>query len=75
MVFALSFVYPLSGIPQALAVWHGDGRASVLTWSLLFAFGFVSLTYGVIHRIRPMIVTNVIWSFIDLTIIIGAFRS
>jgi hypothetical protein len=75
LVFGLSFVYPLSGIPQAISVWHGDGKASALTWILLTSFGFVSLAYGIIHRIKPMIVTNVIWSFIDIAIIIGILRS
>lgn len=73
-VLALSFVYPLSGIPQALAVWHVDGKVSAATWILFFCFGFISLAYGIIHRIKPMIVTNIIWSFIDLLVIIGAMR-
>lgn len=73
-VFILSFIYPLSGIPQALAVWHGDGKASVVTWIMLFSFGCISLTYALIHRIKPMIVTNIIWSFIDVAIIIGILR-
>lgn len=75
VVLFSSFVYPLSGIPQVLAVWQGDGKVSIVTWILFLLFGFVSLAYGIIHNIKPIIVNNLIWTVIDLCVIVGALRS
>jgi hypothetical protein len=71
LVLLLSFVSPLSGIPQAVDIWVGNGSVSILTWTLFFLNGVISLIYGIIHKIKPIIVTNVIWSVIDLAIIVG----
>lgn len=75
VVLISSFVYPLSGIPQIIAVWQGDGKVSVVTWVLFLLFGFVSLAYGFIHKLTPIIVNNLMWTVIDLFVIVGALRS
>ena len=69
-----SFVYPLSGLPQVFSVWHG-GSVSVLTWTFFLCFGFFSLAYGIIHNVKPMIIQNIIWTFIDVAIVIGGLRN
>ncbi len=74
IVLLSSFVYPLSGVPQVLAVWHGDGKVSVLTWVLFMLFGFVSLAYGFVHNLKPIIVNNLMWIVVDLCVIVGATR-
>lgn len=73
-VLTMSFIQPMSGIPQAITIWTGSGQASLLSWILFAIFGVVMLSYGLIHRIKPIIVTNIIWTAIDLVIIVGLLR-
>ena len=73
-VTCLSGVYPLTGVPQAIGVWHGGSTtATGITWLCFLLFGFIFLAYGIIHKVWPMIIDNVLWTFIDIAVVVGAF--
>lgn len=73
-VIAMSFIQPISGLPQAISIWNGNSQASLLSWILFTVFGIVMLCYGIIHKIQPIIVTNIIWLVIDVAIVVGLLR-
>lgn len=69
---AASFVYPLSGVPQVITVFSGSVEGvSLLSWSGFAVFTFLFMNYGIIHKIKPMIITNLLWFLIDLMVVIG----
>jgi len=72
VVIAASFLYPLSSIPQAIQIFHGstDG-VSIYSWVSFAVFAAIFLTYGLKHRITPMIITNSLWLVMDSIVIIG----
>lgn len=74
IMLASSFIYPLSGLPQVIAVWSG-GEVAVLTWILFLAFGFLTTIYGIAHRIWPIVVSSILWMLIELAVIIGALNN
>jgi uncharacterized protein with PQ loop repeat len=76
MVLLASFLYPLSGIPQAIEVFSGQQEGvSLLSWLGFLLFSALFLVYGLAHRVRPMVVTNILWLFIDGVIVIGLLQT
>ncbi len=72
VVMVAAVLYPLSGIPQAFNVFKGnvDG-VSVVSWLSFMAFSILFLVYGIVHKIKPMIVTNILWLFVDGLVVWG----
>jgi len=72
VVIIASFLYPLSSIPQAIQIFHGstDG-VSIYSWVSFAVFAAIFLTYGLKHRIVPMIITNSLWVVMDSIVIVG----
>ncbi|RTK95386.1 hypothetical protein EKI60_00325 [Candidatus Saccharibacteria bacterium] len=73
VMFAVAFLAPLSNIPQihtlySLRVTEG---LSLSTWLMYVAFALVQLTYALINRIRPLIISNILWIFVELVMIYG----
>lgn len=73
-VLVMSFVQPISGLPQVISIWSGNGQVSLLSWLMFAMFGLVMLCYGVAHKIKPIIITNAIWLVIDILIIVGLLK-
>lgn len=67
-----AFAYPLSGLPQVVEVFKGniDG-VSVLSWLGFMVFGLFFLVYGMVHKIKPMIITNASWLVVDGLVVSG----
>lgn len=74
IMLATAFIYPLAGLPQVIAVWSG-GEVAVLTWILFLMFDLLSLTYGIVHRIWPLVVSGILWAVVELAVIIGVLRN
>lgn len=71
-VIVAAFLYPLSGFPQIVAVFQGSVEGvSVVSWLLFTLFAFIFFLYGMVHKIRPMIVTNFLWMMVDICIVAG----
>lgn len=71
LMLGLSFIYPISGIPQVLDIWRGDGKASIITWLCFLLATVLGLAYGLIHRLSPIIISNFFWLVIDSAIVAG----
>ena len=71
-VLVAAFINPLTGIPQAIAVFQGDiAGVSLFSWTAFSFFAVLFLLYGIVHKIMPMIVTNFLWLIVDLVIVLG----
>jgi uncharacterized protein with PQ loop repeat len=66
-------VHPLSAVPQISQIYstHDVSGVSLLTWIFFVLVGGVFLAYAVVHHIRPLILTQVLWSVNDLLIVGG----
>ena len=70
VIFA-SFMYPLSGLPQVIQIFQGTTEGvSLYSWVSFLVFASIFLTYGLKHRITPMIITNSIWIIVDGLVVI-----
>jgi hypothetical protein len=65
--------YPLTGLPQAIQIFttHTAAGVSLLSWAGFCAFDVVEIAYGVIHRIKPLIITSVLWLVVDAAVVAG----
>jgi uncharacterized protein with PQ loop repeat len=65
-----SFMYPLIGLPQALeAVGGNTAGISLPSWIGFMIFSLFFFAYGLIHDIKPMIITNFLWVIVDGAVI------
>lgn len=72
-MMVVSVLYPLSALPQVWAIYHSHDvtGVSLLTWFLFMLAGVVFLSYGLAHRIKPLIVTQVLWFIVDILVVVG----
>ncbi|MBI1952279.1 hypothetical protein HYS42_00975 [Candidatus Saccharibacteria bacterium] len=67
-----SFVSPVTGLPQAIDVFHGNAAGvSLVSWSGFVVFSLLFLLYGLVHKVKPMIVSNFLWLGVELSVITG----
>ena len=71
LVMAISVVYPLSAVPQAIEVYAGAQGVSLYTWLTFMFVAVIFFAYGIKHRVAPMVVTNGLWFVMDLIVVIG----
>lgn len=71
-----ALVYPLSGLPQVIEAMQGnvDG-ISILSWLGFMAFSAFFIVYGIVHKIKPMIITNALWLVIDGLVVLGVLMN
>lgn len=74
IIYWVSFIQPFALLPQVAAVYF-DGAAegvSPTTWFLLAFFNTLWIAYGIVHREKPIIITHVLFTVLNLSIAIGA---
>ncbi|MDB5187264.1 MAG: hypothetical protein JWM07_736 [Candidatus Saccharibacteria bacterium] len=76
IIILAAFLYPLSGLPQVVEVFNGHTvGVSLWSWLSFVCFSALFLAYGLIHKIAPMIITNILWLVVDSLVIIGLLVS
>lgn len=71
-MLVIAFVYPITGIPQAIKVFQGEAEGvAVLSWLGFLLFVSIFLTYALAHRIKPMIITYSLWWTVDAAVVVG----
>lgn len=73
VIFIVAVASPLAAIPQAFKIWTTKqaGDISLLFWLLLLALQFVWLTYGLVHKEKPIILNAMLWIMAEIVIITG----
>jgi uncharacterized protein with PQ loop repeat len=72
LVMVISVIYPLSSLPQVIAVFNGrTAGVAALSWIFFLICSSLFLIYGLRRNVPPMIVANSIWVVMDSLVIIG----
>lgn len=68
-----AIIHPMTAIPQVYHIYStGDvSGVSLWTWLGFMMLGLIFLLYGLIHKIKPFIVTRVLWFIVDFLVVIG----
>ena len=66
-------IQPLISAPQIFQIYsnHSAKDVSLLTWVSYLVFGIVFLTYGIMFKLTPIWVTQIIWILMKIAIIVG----
>ena len=68
-----SFVYPAMGIPQLVEIIKNQASGvSIASWLGFAVFSLFFMIYGIVHKIKPMIITYILWVIIDLLVVAAA---
>ena len=76
IVMVVSFIYPLTAIPQILKIWSTQDASgiSLITWSLWLVLAMPMLAYGIAHKTKPLIFMYSLWIIMHAIIILSAIK-
>jgi uncharacterized protein with PQ loop repeat len=63
IMIVVAILYPLTMLPQIILIYslQDAGSVSLLTYSLKFFFIIPWFAYGVLHKSKPIMCSNVMW--------------
>ncbi len=72
-VMVMGIIGPLTGLAQAIQIFttHTAGSVSLLSWGMFVLFNGITLTYGLVHRLIPVIIPNAAWVIVDVAVVVG----
>lgn len=72
-VYAISILAPVVGSSQAIKIWREQTAAGVS--GIMFGFNIfaniVLLTYGILHKDKPIIIMYILWLLVNISIVAG----
>ncbi len=73
LMWFVGILGPLFTIPQIYTIYTNKNAAniSLITWVLYAFTNMVALLYAIIHRLKPLIITNALWQVINGLVIAG----
>ena len=73
LVYLVALLGPILTIPQVTQIWFNKTAVgvSLFSWSAFVVMESVWLTYGIIHKEKPIIITNIGWLTVEILIVIG----
>ena len=73
MMYAVAVGMPLTNIPQLNLIYTTKVTTglSVSTWIMYLVFGFIPLMYAISNRLRPLIISNILWMIVYGLMIYG----
>ena len=68
-----AIIHPMTAIPQVYQIYSTQDVSGVSLWTWLgfMTLGLIFLAYGLVHKIKPFIVTQVLWFIVDFLVVIG----
>lgn len=73
VVMVTGLIGPVASIPQAVQIFSTQDAqgVSLITWALFIVANGALLVYGLVHKLPPIIVSNICWEIIQVIIVIG----
>ncbi|MAG60097.1 hypothetical protein CMO96_04920 [Candidatus Woesebacteria bacterium] len=72
-IYVVAIVSPLMTTHQVAKIWleQDPSGVSVITWGASVATGSFWLTYGILHKARPIILASSLGILLSISIVIG----
>ena len=76
LILFVAIMAPLMTVPQVLKIWvyQNATGVSLLSWASYLIFAFIWLSYGIAHKEKPIIITNVLWIIMKVFVVVGVWR-
>lgn len=74
LIYIVALIWPILTIPQVWVVWVDKNASwlSLFTWTAYVISPILWLIYGIIHKEKAIIFSNILWMIVDLAVLIGA---
>ncbi len=74
LIYLIALVWPILTLPQVYMVWVEKNAAwlSLFTWTAYVVSPILWLIYGIVHKEKAIIFSNILWIIVDLAVLIGA---
>lgn len=72
-MFVAALAFPMTALPQIYQLYHTHNATgiSLSSWVGFICFGFVFLAYGIVHKLKPYIMTQILWLAMDTLMVAG----
>jgi uncharacterized protein with PQ loop repeat len=72
-ILFVSIIGPIMTIPQVVEIWYGQNAAgvSLTSWTTYLFSAIFWLSYGLIHKEKPIIIANGLMIILEIFIIVG----
>ncbi len=72
-MMVVAVIHPLTALPQALQIFVNQSaeNVSLITWLSFMAIGFIFTLYALVHRLKPMLLNQIIWFIVDSLVVFG----
>ncbi len=72
IITAAAIIYPLMAVPQIIEVFSGNTEGvSLIPWIAFTLFSALFLAYGIVNKLRPIIITDSLWVVINGLVVAG----
>jgi uncharacterized protein with PQ loop repeat len=73
LMWFTGLIGPISTLPQLWVIYIDKKVAgiSLISWIMYFIVNLVGLAYAIVHKLKPVLIANILWFFVELAIIIG----
>ena len=73
LIYPIAVAAPLMTIPQLLNIWiqRKTQGVSLLTWGAYAIVSFLWIIYGLYHKEKPIVLTNLLLFLLDSLIVLG----
>ena len=73
LIYVVAIVGPIITIPQVLKIWLEQSAAgvSLVSWSFYLIGSLIWLSYGIMHKEKPIILSNCLWLIANIFIVLG----
>ncbi len=75
-MYVVAFAMPLSHVPSVLNLYQTRVTTGLAldTWIIYFIGGLVPFAYAISNRIKPLIISNILWVTIDALMVYGIIK-
>ncbi|NBU33011.1 hypothetical protein EB118_07665 [bacterium] len=75
MMMLVGSLTPLATIPQIITIYSAQSVANVslLTWILYDLSSVLFLSYAILHKLPPLIISSILWIIVDSAVVIAWF--
>lgn len=72
VIMIAAITYPVTGMPQVIDVFSGNIEGVSLTsWLSFTLFSALFLVYGIVYKLKPIIITDALWLVVNGLVVIG----
>jgi len=72
IIYVAGVLGPIMTLPQIIKIYFFKDASgiSLITYLLFAIFSGVWLIYGIVHREKPIIISNILWVIFDIIVVI-----